>query len=213
MSQEARKNILARINKGLTKNVEGVSELEAPILLPRSIPEDSADEVFANNFTQNGGLFFYCEDKEHFFETLKKVALKKGWYNIHCWHADLITFFQNRDFRFIRIGHILDKAHAGLTTCEFIIAENGSIMISAAQPCGRMLPIYPSNWVVIASVDQLCETQKEAWNSLAQKHEEIPTMISVVQRAAFTEALTGETLKGGIGPEQIYLFLVEEMWF
>jgi len=213
MSQEARKNILIRISKQANQNSVDSSEVKVPVLLPRSIPKDSADAVFANNFTQNGGLFFYCENKERFFEALTKVVKERKWYNVHCWNPELTSFFQNRDFRLIRIGHILDKAHAGLTTCEFIIAENGSIMVSSALSCGRMLPIYPPNWLVIASVAQLCETQKEAWNSLAQKHEKIPTMISVIQKSAFTQAFTGETLKGGIGPEKIYLFLVEEMWF
>ena len=203
--------ILDNIRKGLKMTATKKLPSKKPITFSKFILEDAIDVAFASNFTHTGGYFFYCEDFKAFFTYLKDISAKRNWRNIYCWNNELVEYFQSQDFRPVRIGHILDKAHAGLTTCEFIIAENGGIMVSSQLPCGRMLPIYPPNWLVIATVGQLVESQEKAWQKIKEKYNEQPlTMVSMINKNAQTRVFEGRPNKGGVGPQNIFLFLLDE---
>lgn len=209
---ESKNKILENIRQGLEKTANSPKEKKGKsIKLSKFVLEDTIDVVFASNFTQAGGYFFYCETFDAFFTYLKDITQKRNWHNIYCWNNELVDYFQHQDFRPIRIGHILDKAHAGLTTCDFLIAENGGIMISAQLPCGRMLPIYPPNWLVIATVSQLLESREQAWLKIQEKYtEQPPTIVSVISKTSHTRLFEGKSMKGGIGPQNIFLFLIED---
>lgn len=209
---DSKVTILENIRIGLKNTSAKPPSKEAPpIHLSKFVLEDTIDVVFASNFTQAGGYFIYCEDFDAFYKHLKSIIQKQEWHNVNCWNPQLLEFFQNQDYRPIRIGHLLDKAHAGLTTCDFLIAENGSIMISAGLPCGRMLPIYPPNWLIIATMGQLLENKEMAWAQIKDKYpERPPTMVSMIGNAAHTRLFEGKTMKGGIGPQNIFLFLIDD---
>jgi len=209
---ESKNHILQKIRKGLEEaKIPQNSQSKNPIKLSKFVLEDTIDVEFASTFTQAGGYFFYCEKFENFFAYLIDIAKKRNWYNIYCWNNDLVEYFQRQDFRSIRIGHILDKAHAGITTCDFLIAENGGIMVSSQLPCGRMLPIYPPNWLIVATVSQLVESKEMAWQKIKEKYtDQNPTMISVISNSAQTRLFEGRIQKGGIGPQNIFLFLIDD---
>ncbi len=170
---------------------------------------ESPDIEFAENFTQNGGKFVYCEDFEHFYKIFKWLSNEKSWRNIHCWHPQLVEFFQQIDFRKCKIGHILDRSHAGIMTCDAIIAQTGSIVLSSALPCGRSLGTFPKSIIVLATLEQVVKDFRSALQLIERKYEIPPTMIGTITGPAKNRTISMKSMEGGVGPIDVYLFFID----
>ncbi len=211
MGNNSRNTILQRIREGIQQK----TPLPYPNLdsIPMTNQEVAPDiETFAINFTNNEGRFIYCENSEDFHKKLKEVAKKVGWKYVYCWHKTLVSFLQQKDFRNCKIGHRLDKAHAGLTPCESLIMDTGSILYSSALQSGRSLAILPPVWLVIASSQHVVTSLSQAFKNLQTKYPDgFPSMLNLVSGHAYTQSIGMKKIKAGMGPQEIYLFYVEDM--
>ncbi len=213
MKNNARQEILLNIKDGLAKytpmpfpNIDNSKPLF-------ETSRESPDIDFAEKFVANGGCFEYCEEESHFFERLKALVALNRWTNVHCWNPLLTRYLQKRDFRNCRIGHVLDRAHAGLTTCESFISDSGSIVMSSALSAGRALAVFPKVWLVVATIDQVRKTKAEAMELLAEKYKEYPSSITLVTGPVQNRAISLKNYRVGMSPSQIYFFLIDKIGF
>ncbi|MEI6255760.1 MAG: LUD domain-containing protein [Planctomycetota bacterium] len=56
----------------------------------------------------------------------------------------------------------LESCDAGITSCETLVAQTGSILVSSATSGGRALSILPHVHVIVATVDQIVATLADA---------------------------------------------------
>jgi L-lactate dehydrogenase complex protein LldG len=102
-------------------------------------------------------------------------------------------------------------ARAGLTTCEYLIARLGSIMISSKQAAGRRLVVYPDFHFVYATTDQLVPDLQEALTGIKERYgNTLPSMISVISGPSRTADIEKTLVMGAHGPKELYVFLVEK---
>jgi|GEM_PF-964328 len=214
MNQTSSRNtILAQIRSGLQQFPASLPypDIDTQMsILKKAKTDESIDIEFAVNFTQNEGRFIYCEDKEEFHKHLKDISRKTGWRYIYCWQNELIDFLQEKDFRQCKIGHRLDKAHAGITTCEALVADTGSIIFSSDLQAGRSLAIFPPVWIVVATVNQVKKNLKRALKDFNDKYPETwPSMLSIVSGPASTQSMGMQKISGGMGMQEIHLFFLD----
>jgi L-lactate dehydrogenase complex protein LldG len=105
-------------------------------------PDDSLDVIFAEEFTKIQGNFIYSENEEDFITQLNSLAEKNNWQNIYTWEFNLQDLLQKHGFKKLRVGNSLDKADAGITSCECLVARTGSILLTSRKESGRALPIF-----------------------------------------------------------------------
>lgn len=211
MENTSRNIILAKIKAGNKKAL--------PVPFPKAEksakPEflkpikDSPDISFVLQFKQNGGQFLYCESYADFFLKFKTMSQENSWQYIHCWHPQLTQYLQAQDFRQCKIGRRLDLAHAGIMTCEALVAQTGSIVMTSALPAGRSLATTPKVCLIVASVDQVVNNLEEANALISQKYEQKPTMMSIISGPAHSRAVTLKRYNAGICPNKIVLFLID----
>ena len=213
MENNARKEILLNIKEGLAK----VTSLPYPDIDETqslfTVSKESPDIDFAEKLVANGGCFEYCEEVSQFHKRLKELVVANKWTNVHCWNPTLTKYLQNQDFRNCRIGHVLDRAHAGLTTCESFVSDSGSIVMSSALSAGRALAVFPKVWLVVATIDQVCKNKAEALERLSQKYEEYPSAITFVTGPVQNRAISLKNYRVGMSPSQIYFFLIDKIGF
>ena len=102
------------------------------------------------------------------------------------------------------------NAEVGITLCEFLIARNGSILISNGNKSGRRLSIYPHVHIVIAYTSQLVLDLKDGFKLLKQKYPDfLPTMISNITGPSRTADIEKTLVLGAHGPKELYVFLLE----
>ena len=84
------------------------------------------DERFMLNFKNNGGKFLYCESNEELIETFENIMLENDWYEKEacCFDQNLRDKFSDQNLEFTTAG----DAAFFLSTCEYLIANDGSIL-------------------------------------------------------------------------------------
>ena len=111
------------------------------------------DERFMLNFKNNGGKFLYCESNEEVMEVFDNIMLENDWYEKKscCFDSGLREKFADYNLEFTFSG----EAAFFLSTCEYLIANDGSILISSNQIKEKKLGELPYNFVILASTSQL----------------------------------------------------------
>ncbi|MEO5674021.1 MAG: LUD domain-containing protein [Chitinophagales bacterium] len=174
-------------------------------------PAEALDVIFAERFTSIQGNFIYCENEKDFLESLNSLAEKNNWQNIFAWEFELQNFLQKNAFMRLRVGKNLDKADAGISTCECLVARTGSILISSRKESGRALPIFPPVHIVVAYNDQLYYDLKEGLQMTTDKYNgNLPSMISIASGPSRTADIEKTLVLGAHGPKEVYVFYIDQ---
>jgi len=174
--------------------------------------EESLDVTFAREFTQVGGHFVYCDGEINLIENLIILVEKIKINKIYVWEKELQHILDQYGFphRMSQQGFI-DEVEASITSCEALIARNGSILITNHSESGRRLSIYPPVHIVIAKASQLVMDIKHGMNVLKEKYgESLPSMISIITGPSRTADIEKRLVLGAHGPKEVYLFLIED---
>lgn len=173
--------------------------------------EEPLDVTFAREFTQVGGNFVYCDGEISLIENLILLAEKLRIKKILGFEPEVQELLGHYGFPIYTTDQHLATADAGITTCEALIARNGSIILSNGNAAGRRLSIYPPIHVVIAKASQLVMDIKHGLQRVKEKYgNQLPSMISTVtgpSRTADTEKIV---VLGAHGPKNLYVFLIED---
>lgn len=175
-----------------------------------SSSDESLEIIFAEEFTKVQGQFIFCEYEKEFVRNLESLAEEKKWNHLYCWELPLQELFIKHDFRKCRIGKNLDKADAGITLCEALIARTGSILLSSKQDAGRTLSVFPPVHIVVAYANQLFYDIKDGLTLLKEKYKEnLPSMITLATGPSRTADIEKTLVLGAHGPKEVYVFLID----
>ncbi len=183
MSLKTKENILSKVRKGLIQHTpQPFPSVDQNAPLYKSF-EGPLDVLFAEEFTKLQGNFIYCETKFSFVKKIAALAKDKNWENLYCWEFPLQQLFQEQDFRKCKVGVNLDKADAGITLVECLVARTGSLILSTHQAAGRTLSIYPPVHIAVAYIDQLVYDIRDGLQLVMGKYNgSIPSNIVITER-------------------------------
>jgi L-lactate dehydrogenase complex protein LldG len=103
----------------------------------------------------------------------------------------------------------LETCAAGITECDALVAQTGSVVITSRSAGGRALSILPPHHVVIARREQLVADLPSAFELLRQKYgANPPGMISFVTGPSRTGDIERMLVLGAHGPKKLTIFLV-----
>jgi L-lactate dehydrogenase complex protein LldG len=103
----------------------------------------------------------------------------------------------------------LEACDAGVTSCECLVAQTGSILVASATSGGRSLSVLPHAHVVIATIDQLVPTLADALSSVRAHHAgRLPSMLSFVTGPSRTGDIERILVLGAHGPKELFVILV-----
>jgi len=103
----------------------------------------------------------------------------------------------------------MESSDAGLTECDALIAQTGSVLITSRSAGGRALSVLPPHHVVIARRDQLIGSLPEAFQLLKAKYgANYPSMISFITGPSRTGDIERILVLGAHGPKKLTIFLV-----
>ena len=167
--------------------------------------------LFAEQLTGVSGNFIFCENGIDFVENILELADKYKWRKIYCWEEELQQLLKEYEFPFYSTDKDFDMAEVGITSCEALIARNGSVMVSNKQASGRRLSIYPHHHIVIARTGQLVLDLKDAFQLIKNKYgSNMPSMISTITGPSRTADIEKTLVLGAHGPKEIFVFLVDD---
>lgn len=180
--------------------------------MPLYIDEkESLDMVFARALTDVGGHFVYCDGEINLVENLVAFVEENKVSKLGVWEAGLQNFLGQYGFPFVGGDISLEDIEVGVTSCECLVARNGSVLISNSSESGRALGIFPSRHLVIAKASQLVMDIKQAFALVKDKYQDhIPSMLSLVTGPSKTKLVGNTFRQGGVGTQQLYVFVLED---
>lgn len=167
------------------------------------------DEKFTINFKANGGKFLYCENLNEIFENLNHILEENKWKE-----KKVLLLDKNLEDKFknsgLKVTSKINDSTFFLTTCENLIADDGSLLISSKQIFEKKLPELPINFIVFATTSQIVENIGEGLRGIKSKNrEKIPTNITTIKH--FKSADDKDFLSYGSSAKNLYLLLLEDL--
>jgi L-lactate dehydrogenase complex protein LldG len=103
----------------------------------------------------------------------------------------------------------LEACDAGITECDALVAQTGSVLVTNRSAGGRALSVLPPHHVVIARRDQLLRDLPAAFELLKKKYAgNYPSMISFVTGPSRTGDIERILVLGAHGPKKLTIFCV-----
>jgi len=181
---------------------------ETPLYPPFNEP---LEIEFVKQFSAVSGKFVFCEDEIDLVENLLALAEKDSLRKMYVWEPPLQELLGKYGFPFYSTDTDFDKADTGITSCEALIARNGSILISNGNGAGRRLSIYPHIHIVIAYTSQLLGDIKDGLEYLKVKYNnQLPSMINLITGPSRTADIEKTLVLGAHGPRDLYVFLLDD---
>ena len=205
----SKENILRKIRQGLSDPV--------PVPFPgsegsNSVFQPATEELevhFAKEFTDLLGKFAFCMNGEDLFNQLQGLIKSRDWKNMYCVESHLMKLVSAASTFPINQSN-LAECDASVTSCEFLIARTGSIVMSSAQQSGRTVSVYAPIHICIAYTDQLVYDIKEGLQLLREKYaDNIPSMITFATGPSRTADIEKSLVVGVHGPKESYVFLLD----
>ncbi len=112
----------------------------------------------------------------------------------------------------VKPGYSVDELEAcdvGITECDALIAQTGSLLITARSAGGRALSVLPPHHLVIARREQLLPDLPSAFELIARKYgPDYPSFISLVTGPSRTGDIERILVLGAHGPKELTVLLV-----
>lgn len=172
---------------------------------------ESLDVTFAREFTAVSGKFIYCDGEISVIENLIALVEELGVTKLFAWEPSVQILLNNYGFPVVLDETNFSEAEAGITTCEALIARNGSILISSDNQSGRRLSVYPPIHIVFAKASQLVMDIKHGMSLIKDRYgKQLPSMVSVITGPSRTADIEKRLVLGAHGPKELYVFLIED---
>ncbi|MBT8324033.1 MAG: LUD domain-containing protein [Winogradskyella sp.] len=168
------------------------------------------DERFTINFKANGGKFLYCEDMAEINESFSQILKENNWENQDVFLIDDRLKELFKKFKFSTTKRPSESSFF-LSTCEYLIADDGSILISSNQIAEKKLRELPDNFVIYATTSQFVETIGEGLKGIKAKSQfKIPTNITTIKHFKSVDD-NKDFMSYGSSLKNLYLLLLEDL--
>jgi L-lactate dehydrogenase complex protein LldG len=105
--------------------------------------------------------------------------------------------------------HALERCDVGITECDALVAQTGTLVVNSRTSGGRALSVLPPHHLVIARRDQLMADLPAAFEAIQAKYApDFPSMISLVTGPSRTGDIERILVLGAHGPKKLTVVLV-----
>jgi L-lactate dehydrogenase complex protein LldG len=105
----------------------------------------------------------------------------------------------------------LESCQVGVTGCDYLVAQTGTVVITPESAGGRVLSVLPPHHVIIARAEQVSRDLKEALQRLRQQHDgKMPRYISFITGPSRTGDIERILVLGAHGPRKLSILLLPE---
>ena len=176
--------------------------------------EHDAVTCFKNELNVINGQCEIFETMESLFVYLKVLLAEKKVDNIFCKESVLYKLLTHNNIKLTQNQQDFEKMQAAVTTCEFLIARTGGVLVSSANESGRQLISFPPIHIVLAHASQLVNYPVDAYEALLKKYKKnIPSQITTITGPSRTSDIEKTLVLGAHGPKEFIVLLCNDKSF
>ncbi|MBV9674416.1 MAG: LUD domain-containing protein, partial [Verrucomicrobia bacterium] len=152
------------------------------------------------------------EDAKRVFADLRKTS---GWERVATHHQPVVEDLvgsQGIETLFIEEGakiNELERCSVGVTACDALISQTGSILLTARSAGGRVLSVLPPHHVVVAEIHQLVADLPAAFELFYEKYgTNYPSFSTLITGPSRTGDIERILVLGAHGPKNLTVILI-----
>lgn len=217
-----RESILARIREALRIQTRGhvAAHLPTPEEHRRVLPAVGAGfeallDQFARNAAELRATFKTLPDPTALAPEARALRDQHGWRRVAAHHGPLTdavigalglpVLFTDGGFD----KHELARCDVGVTECDALVAQTGTVVVTSRSAGGRALSVLPPHHLVLTRREQLVADLPAAFAMLKQKYgADFPSMISLITGPSRTGDIERILVLGAHGPKQLTILCV-----
>ncbi len=192
------KKIFSSTKKTEDKIEPNIEQLKLPL-----------DESFVHYFKEKKGKFLYCTHQEEVNQNLAYILKENAWEEALCFDTDLDKML------LIANTNSTDKQKSNIpffTTCEHLIAKDGSILFSSNQLTEKKLKNLPIHFIVFAKTSQIVINSDQALMSIKNQYKKnLPSNISATKCYDPNKKTDNFMDYGNNNSKNLYLLLLEDL--
>lgn len=221
MSERA--NIFARIREALTVQAHAHHGSGLPttaehrlVMPPVGATSDEQFALFARNASDLKATFKRVKDAGELTAELHALRDAEKWQRVAT-HQGPLAQSQTATLGLPTLvtddgydKHELEQCDVGISECDALVAQTGSVVITSRSAGGRALSCLPPHHVVIARGEQLVADLPAALALIQQKYgADYPSMISFITGPSRTGDIERILVLGAHGPKRLTIFCLE----
>ncbi len=215
-----RENIFARIREGLSVKAPAHHGSGSPttaeqrrVMPPVGANTDAQFALFAKNASELKATFTLVKDLGELTAELHAWRDAEKWQRVAT-HKSPLAQAQAAGLGLPTLvtddgydKHALEQCDVGISECDALIAQTGTVLITSRSAGGRALSCLPPHHVVIARREQLVADLPAAFALLKQRHgANYPSMISFITGPSRTGDIERILVLGAHGPKKLTIF-------
>jgi L-lactate dehydrogenase complex protein LldG len=173
-------------------------------------------DLFQKNATELKADFQPLAGRDELKAALANISAAENWKRIASHRGeltdsivdalDLSICFTDKNYDV----HELETCDAGISECDALVAQTGSVLVTNRSAGGRALSVLPPHHIVIARREQLVADLPAAFDLLKQKYSgnNYPSMISFITGPSRTGDIERILVLGAHGPKRLTIFLI-----
>jgi L-lactate dehydrogenase complex protein LldG len=223
-----RENIFARIREALRAPAHSADGVDITRPEARPLPDasdhrrvlpavgPSFDEelhLFRKNAAELRADFRLVNDEKAMLAELKALCAAERWRRVAAHRGELAAdVCQSLGVPVLLTDQPFDKRElascdAGITECDALVAQTGSVVVTSRSAGGRALSVLPPHHVVLARRAQLVADLPAAFKALSAKYgTSYPSMISLITGPSRTGDIERILVLGAHGPKKLTIF-------
>lgn len=168
------------------------------------------DELFTLNFKKNGGKFLYCENMAEVKDHFEDILEENDWFesDVLCFENKLFSLLQENKLNYTNPN----SPKFLFTSCESLIADEGSILLSSNQIKQNKSHDLPTNIIVFATTSQIVGNKTDGMREIKRRYDFnkiYPTNITPF--SYFKQTKEDDFLHYGSVAKNLYLLLLEDL--
>ncbi len=208
MQSNSREEILNRIAAVRPKRIAAIDiqpskneEIYKPVL-PDTI------SCFKSELEAINGQCILCEDESDQFLKINDFLKSKDLSIIFCRDSNIIKQLGKAGISYTNNPRDFENMQVGITSCEFLVARTGSVIVSSAGESGRQMNVFPPIHIVIAKASQLIDFLTDALVAVQNKYgNQLPSTLSTITGPSRTADIEKTLVLGAHGPKEFIVFL------
>lgn len=201
-------------------STHAVSEAEAAKHIPEWLPAvgdtfEARVELFRANAVDLKAEFHLLSDSQEMETHLGKLAAIEAWKKVAS-HSGELTDRACAALALPRLAtdqgydvHELESCDVGISECDALIAQTGSVLVSSRNAGGRALSVLPPHHVVLARRQQLLADLPAAFALLKSKYNSnYPSLISFITGPSRTGDIERILVLGAHGPKKLTILCI-----
>lgn len=166
--------------------------------------------LFQKNSNDLRTDFRFFSSREELLGALAGIASQEGWKRIGIHSGALVDYAREKlGLAAVETSKAydvqeLEKCDAGISECDALIAQTGTVVVTAKSAGGRALSVLPPHHVVLATREQLLADLPAAFALLKRKYNDCyPSMMSFITGPSRTGDIERILVLGAHGPKKL----------